>query len=108
MNTFSSLTPLLIIVAGALLVLILEVFLKKEKKDYLAYISIVFLLGSVYAGLRFWNQNPSYFNGKLLLDNFALFFIFILAIATILVTLSPVRNDDHGFLYGFFNHFSWA
>ncbi len=104
MNTFSSLTPLLIIVAGALLVLILEVFLKKEKKDYLAYISIVFLLGSVYAGLRFWNQNPSYFNGKLLLDNFALFFIFILAIATILVTLISIKyiflqNTNHGEYY---------
>ncbi len=104
MNTFSTLIPLLIIVGAALLVLILEVFLKKEKKDYLAYISIVFLLGSIYAGLRFWNQNPSYFNGKLLLDNFALFFILILAIATILVTLISMKyiflqNTNHGEYY---------
>jgi len=104
MNTFTALAPLLIIVGGALLILILEVFLKKEKKDYLGYISVVVLIGSIFAGLKFWNQSLSYFKGKLLLDNFALFFFFILAISTILVTLISLKylilqNANHGEYY---------
>ncbi len=104
MNTFTALTPLLILACGALLILILEVFLKREKKDYLAYISAVFLLGAGYAGLRFWNKGLSYFGGKLLLDNLALFFMFLLTIATILVTLISMKyiflqNANHGEYY---------
>jgi len=67
MNSFFALSPLLIIVFASLLVLILDVFLKKENKNY------------------------SYFNGNLLLDNLSLFFIFILALATGFVILLSMK-----------------
>jgi len=37
MNTYTALYPILTIVTGALLIILLEVFLKKEKKDYLGF-----------------------------------------------------------------------
>ncbi|MFC2157298.1 NADH-quinone oxidoreductase subunit N [Acidobacteriota bacterium] len=91
MNTFTTLVPLLIIVCGALTVMLLEVFLKREKKDYLGYISVVFLLASGFFCLRFWNLNNSYFNGNLNLDNLALFFTIILIITTLLVILISLK-----------------
>ena len=38
MNTIYALLPLLIIVAASLLVMILEVFLKRDDRSYLAYL----------------------------------------------------------------------
>ncbi|MDH5468742.1 MAG: hypothetical protein OEY25_15110, partial [Candidatus Aminicenantes bacterium] len=87
MNSFLALVPLLVIVFVALLVMILEVFIKKDNKDYLAYISLVFLVLCAFVCILFWNQAYSYFNENLILDNFSLFFIFILVITTGFVIL---------------------
>ena len=46
MNTFTALYPLLSVVVGALVVLLLEVFIKRENRDYLAFVSILFLLNA--------------------------------------------------------------
>jgi NADH-quinone oxidoreductase subunit N len=91
MNTFYALAPLVIIVAGALTVMLLEVFIKREKKDYLGYISILFLLFCGYVCLSFLNKNHSYFNGHLELDNLALFLGSILIVGTILVILISLK-----------------
>lgn len=105
MNSFTALLPLLALVLGALLVLILEVFLKKEDRDYLAYISLVFLIFSGFLCLRFWNKALSYFNGNLLLDNFSLFLSFLLVVATFLVILISMKyillqDVNYGEYYG--------
>jgi NADH-quinone oxidoreductase subunit N len=76
---------------GALLVLLLDVFLKKENKNYLAYISLIFLVICGFVCIKFWNKNYSYFNGNLFLDNLALFFIFILVLATGFVILLSMK-----------------
>ena len=91
MNSFLALVPLLVIVFVALLVMILEVFIKKDNKDYLAYISLVFLVLCAFVCILFWNQAYSYFNENLILDNFSLFFIFILVIATGFVILLSMK-----------------
>ncbi|MCK4264130.1 MAG: NADH-quinone oxidoreductase subunit N, partial [Candidatus Aminicenantes bacterium] len=91
MNSFSALIPLLIIVFASLCIMILEVFLKKENKDYLAYISIIFLVVCGFFLVRAWNKDFSYFNGNLFLDNLSLFFSFIFLITTFLVILISMK-----------------
>jgi NADH-quinone oxidoreductase subunit N len=104
MNTFYALLPVLIIVAGSLLVMILEVFLKKENKDYLAYVSLLFLIFCAVACTQFWNKGYSYFEGHLFLDNLSLFFSFILILATFLIILISMKylilqDTNHGEYY---------
>ena len=91
MNSFGALLPLLILVVGALLVLMLEAFSKRQNKDYLAYLSIFFLIGAVAACLSFWNKSLYYFDGYLSLDKIALFFSVLLSITTILVILISMK-----------------
>jgi len=97
MNSFFALSPILVIVFAALLVLLLDVFLKKENKNYLAYISLIFLVICGFVCIKFWNKNFSYFNGNLFLDNLSLFFIFILVLATgfvILLSMNYISFQD--------------
>jgi NADH-quinone oxidoreductase subunit N len=91
MNSFLALLPLLVIVFAALLVMILEAFIKKDNKDYLAYISLIFLVLCASVCILFWNQDYSYFNENLILDNFSLFFTFILVITTGFVILLSMK-----------------
>lgn len=104
MNNIYALAPVLIIVAAALLILLLEVFLKKENRNYLAYISLLFLVACAAGCVVFWNKAYSYFDGHLFLDNLSLFFCFILVLATFLVILISMKyitlqNANYGEYY---------
>jgi NADH-quinone oxidoreductase subunit N len=104
MNSFASLFPLLAVIAGALVVLLLEVFIKKEKRDYLGYISLAFLAAAVYLGVSSWNRNLTYFQGALSLDKLAIFLalLFSLAVAfVILLSLKYIGQQDanHGEIF---------
>ena len=96
MNNFLSLAPLLIITVGGLFILLLEVFIKRDNKDYLAYISVLFLLGCALVCFLFWNDNRSYFNGSLKLDNISLFFGLLLVSATAADWWPVVVHDATG------------
>jgi NADH-quinone oxidoreductase subunit N len=91
MNSLNALFPLIALVVGALLVILLDASIKKENKSYLAYLSIIFLLICGFFGVQSWGKSLSYFNNHLFLDNFALFFSFVLIIATILVILISMK-----------------
>ncbi len=91
MNSFLALLPLLIIVFVSLAVLILEVFIKRENREYLAYISLSFIVVCAFVCIQFWNKAYYYFNGNLLLDKFSIFFIFILLISTGFVILLSMK-----------------
>ena len=104
MNSILALLPLLVVVSGALLVLLLEVFLRRENRNYLAYTSLLFLIGCGVICVLFWNRSYSYFNGALLLDNFSLFLTFILFTATAFVILIAIKyiflqDTNYGELY---------
>jgi len=105
MNSFGAVVPLLVVVGAALVVFLLEAFLKKENKNYLAYFSLLALIGCGILGARAWNANLSYFDGMLRLDNAALFlfFLFLIAVAfVILIGLKYISMQDanHGEFYG--------
>jgi len=91
MNSLTALYPLLIIVFGAMCILLLEAFLKREKKDYLGFTAIGFLLVCSFFLVRAWNQGFSYFDGDLQLDNFAIFFALMLTLAAIFITLISMK-----------------
>ncbi len=91
MNTFTALYPLLSVVVGALVVLLLEVFLKRENRDYLAFVSMLFLLNAGRECIRVWNRGYTYFDGNLQLDNLALLLCLILTLATLFVTLISMK-----------------
>lgn len=91
MNSIFALFPLLLIVFAALLTLLLEVYIKKEDKNYLAFLSILFLIICGIFSILFWNKEFSYFNGTLILDKFALFFSFIFSVAIAFVILLSMK-----------------
>ena len=91
MNSFLALLPLLVIVFVSLAVLILDVFLKRESKDYLAYISLSFIVICAFFCIQFWNKSYSYFDRNLLLDKYSLFFTFILLLSTGFVILLSMK-----------------
>lgn len=91
MNSLLALLPLLVIVIGGLEVLLLDVFLKKDNRSYLAYVSLFVLVATGVICVLFWNKGYSYFDEHLLLDNFALFLTFILLIATAFVVLLSIK-----------------
>lgn len=104
MNSIFSLLPLLVIVFAALVVMLLEAFLKRENRNYLAYVSLFFLIICGILIFQFWNKDYSYFNKNLFLDNFSLFLSFILIIATALVILLSMKyiflqDANHGEFY---------
>jgi NADH-quinone oxidoreductase subunit N len=101
MNSVVALSPLSIIVLASLLILILEVFLKRENRDYLAYISVAFLLVTGFVCVAFWNKGYTYFNSHLLMDNLSLIFALILSITTLLVILISMKYISlHDVNYG--------
>lgn len=91
MNNIFALLPLLLIVFGALVTLLLEVFLKKENKNYLAFLSLFFLVVCCVFLVLFWNGDYTYFNQSLILDKFAIFFSFILTVVVSFVVLLSMK-----------------
>lgn len=105
MNGFGALAPLLIIVGAALVILLLDAFLKKDNKNYLACLSLFFLVVCAVFCLRSWNKDLSYFEGQLRLDNLALFlaFLFLIAVAFVMfigMKYLTLQNVPGGEFYG--------
>jgi NADH-quinone oxidoreductase subunit N len=104
MNSLASLYPLLAVVAGALIVLLLEVFIKKERRDYLGFVSLAFLAAAACLAVLSWNKGLVYFQGTLSLDNLAVFLtlLFSLAVAfVILLSLKYIGQQEanHGEIF---------
>ncbi len=91
MNSLLALLPLLVIVIGGLGVLLLDVFLRRENRNYLAYVSLFVLIATGAICILFWNNGYSYFDKYLVLDNFSLFLTLILLVATAFVILLSIK-----------------
>ncbi len=91
MNSLYALAPLLTIVIGALLVLLLEAFIKTKNKDYLAYVSLLLFIVCAVVCVQFWNADYSYFDGMLHLDKLALFLTLLFLIAGAFVMLIGMK-----------------
>lgn len=91
MTTLQAFLPLITIVGAALLVILLEVFLRRSNRNYLGYLSLIALIICGIFNSRLWNQQLSALHGYLVFDNLAVIFYFIFLIATALVVLISLK-----------------
>ena len=104
MTSFAALLPLLAIVGGALCVMLLEAFLRREDKEYLGYISLVTLFVSGGFSVWLWGRDLAYFGGNLALDRPAIVLCLALILAgvfLVLMSLKYISRQDmnHGEYY---------
>jgi NADH-quinone oxidoreductase subunit N len=91
MTTFLALAPLLAIGSGALLVLLLEAFMKRANREPLGYVAAIALLAAGFFVIRSWNRDLDYFGGRLVLDRFSLLLIAVFVILGLLVLLTGLK-----------------
>jgi NADH-quinone oxidoreductase subunit N len=91
MTTFMALAPLLAVVSGALIVLLAEAFMKRANREPLGYLAAGALFAAGFFTVRSWNQDLSYFGGRLLLDRFALLLIAAFVVIGLLVILMSLE-----------------
>ncbi len=90
MTTFMALAPLVAVVSGALVVLLLEAFMKRTGRE-LGYLAVGSLLAAGYFTVRSWDQDLSFFGGRLLLDRFALLLIAAFVVIGLVVVLMSLE-----------------
>lgn len=90
MTTFMALAPLVAVVSGALVVLLLEAFMKRTGRE-LGYLAVGSLLAAGYSTVRSWDQDLSFFGGRLLLDRFALLLIAAFVVIGLVVVLMSLE-----------------
>ena len=105
MNALRALGPLLTVAGGAVLVLLLDAFWKRESKNHLAYLSLALLAGAAALCIRLWDAGAASFEGALRLDRPALLFILFLILAAAFTVLLGLRyiaqqNAAFGEFYG--------
>jgi len=96
--------PEIIIAFFAILILILEPLLSKDKKSFLAHLSWIAILLAFVANLRLWDLMETTFSDMFIVDNFAIFFKFIFLAGSfliILVSISYLKREKmvHGEYY---------
>jgi len=87
---FTLLSPEIIVLAFALLILLMEPLLSRRIKVVSAHLGWVGIVLAFVAVLRLWNLNQTSFNEMFILDNFACFFKFIFLVSSFLVILASV------------------
>ena len=85
------LLPAAQITLTAVIVLLLDLFIKEHEKGLLAWISILGLLLCSAEALLLWGSREGTFGDTLLLDNFGLFFTQIFVAVALLTILSSIR-----------------
>jgi NADH-quinone oxidoreductase subunit N len=96
--------PEIIITFFAILILILEPLLSKNKKNFLAHLSWIAILLAFVANLRLWDLMETTFSEMFIVDNFAIFFKFIFLAGSclfIFVSISYLKREEmvHGEYY---------
>ncbi|MBW2554311.1 MAG: NADH-quinone oxidoreductase subunit N, partial [Deltaproteobacteria bacterium] len=101
-----SIFPELMVVITALVVLLCDLFLSKDKKAPLPFLSILGLVFALIFSVYMWREGVAEyaFSNMIVIDRFALFFnlLFIVAtIITILISINYIREEsiNHGEYY---------
>jgi len=87
---FNLLSPEIVILAFALLILILDPLLSKKTKTISAHLGWIGILLAFTFAVKLWNVNQTSLNEMFILDNFACFFKFIFFISSILVIFASI------------------
>ncbi len=84
--------PELIVALTALLVLVLDLVIDRDRRDYMAYVGILGLIGAAVADGLIWSNGAasSAFNGAVTLDGFTLFTnLVFLTVGALVLLISP-------------------
>jgi len=101
MNDFASLSPLLILIGGALLILLLEAFGRWANRWPQALVALASLAGCLVLAFNFWDRGAVYFSGAYVLDDVAIILILLFSLAGLLVILLSLGYMvEHGFNRG--------
>ncbi|MGH7831960.1 MAG: NADH-quinone oxidoreductase subunit N, partial [Candidatus Binatia bacterium] len=84
------LLPAVEVTITALTVLLLDLFLKKEEKRGLAWISIAGLGIAVWIAISLWGGNEIAFHDSVILDNFGLFLTLLFLVGALITILTSV------------------
>ena len=104
MNTLLASAPLAVIVGAVLLILLVDAFSKGRSGRFPAPIGAIALAASSVLGLRSWGKASSYFGGRLLLDDFSIVFLVLIAMTGVLIILIGLRYvPTHGMDTGAFH-----
>jgi len=104
MNSLLASAPLAVIVGAVLLILLVDAFVGGRPGRFPAPIGVLALAASSVLGLRLWGKACSFFGGKLILDDFSIIFLVLLALAGVLIILIGLRYiPAHGIDVGAFH-----
>lgn len=101
----ATIMPEIILSVMAMVLLLVNVFVPaKQSKTYLAWLSLLSIIGAGIYAAGGWGQNVSSFSGSVMLDNFAIFFKLIFLVSAGLAVLVSDQymereNCNHGELY---------
>ncbi|MBI3987977.1 MAG: NADH-quinone oxidoreductase subunit N [candidate division NC10 bacterium] len=91
--------PMLVVAVSALSVLVVDLFLPKERRGLLAGISLLGLAFAFMVSVRLWGREEQAFKGMVALDPLALFFdLVFLLVAALTILISPEylkREEAH-------------
>jgi len=93
--------PEIVLCVFAILILILDLFLAKERKIWTAHLAWIAVIISFIANLRLWDFQETTFSEMFLVDNYATFFKFIFLTGSfliILVSMNYLKREEifHG------------
>jgi NADH-quinone oxidoreductase subunit N len=89
--------PELVMITVALSVLVLDFFVKKERKNILGWLSLGGIVVAAYASTEIMTMSGSFFEGTFLLDPFSTYFKFVFYIACglgILVSINYLKIEE--------------
>ena len=92
-----ALTPLFVIAAGALIVLLLDLFMPRERRSFLGYFAFGTTLVAIATCVPLWNNGRFAFSDMVRVDNFAIFFAIVTLFATamsILLAIDYIQLAD--------------
>lgn len=96
--------PEVILSVLGMALLLVNVFVPSKSKGYLAWLSLLGIVGAGFAAVAGWGSNLTSFSGAVVLDNFATFFKVIFLVAAglaVLISDQYMSREDcnHGELY---------
>jgi NADH-quinone oxidoreductase subunit N len=87
---YGAILPELVVVGTAIVVLFLELVVPPDRRQWLAGVTVVGLLGALAATIPLWGQNRLAFGGTVVGDSLAAFFnVLLIAITILTVLISP-------------------
>ncbi len=100
-SNFLTIAPLLTIIITGMVVLMVDLWLPRDRKSPLVVLSTIGILVAAFFCAYLWTRNLTGFNGTVVADDFALVFQFILLVVAVLSIFLSERYIQHkGINYG--------